>query len=75
MFNHTGEGGFDCDQCGATFNRKARLTEHINYVHKQKKPLTCQTCGKEFKRNEDLLRHQDTHSDIKSELSLDERSC
>ncbi|EAT46697.1 AAEL002145-PA [Aedes aegypti] len=66
MFNHTGENGFNCDQCEAVFNRKARLDEHIRFVHQKEAPLTCEVCSKSFIRKEDLNRHLDTHSDEKN---------
>ncbi|XP_058467623.1 protein suppressor of hairy wing [Malaya genurostris] len=66
MFNHTGENGFKCDQCSSEFNRKARLDEHIRFVHKKEKQQKCETCGKEFMRKEDLNRHMDSHSSVKN---------
>ncbi|XP_055622687.1 gastrula zinc finger protein XlCGF7.1-like [Toxorhynchites rutilus septentrionalis] len=66
MFHHTGENGFDCDNCGMAFNRKARLDEHIRFVHNKEYPLQCEVCSKGFMRKEDLSRHMDSHSDVKN---------
>ncbi|XP_058813308.1 protein suppressor of hairy wing [Topomyia yanbarensis] len=66
MFNHTGENGFKCDQCGSEFNRKARLDEHVRYVHNKEKQLECEICSKEFVRKEDLNRHLDSHKSIRN---------
>jgi uncharacterized Zn-finger protein len=60
-----GEGGFTCDQCGKSFNRKQRLALHVKYVHEGAEPYKCDTCSRTFLRKEDVARHQLLHSGIK----------
>ncbi len=48
---------FKCDHCLKTFNRKDNLKEHIKTAH-QNKTHQCQKCGKQYKWNSSLVRHQ-----------------
>lgn len=66
LFHHTGENGFECEECKVSFNRKVRLDEHIRYVHRKEAPMECEICAKTFTRKEDLSRHLDTHKEARS---------
>ncbi|XP_073996798.1 uncharacterized protein isoform X2 [Rhodnius prolixus] len=72
LYYHTGEAGmppiesFVCEICGKNFNRKARLNEHVKFVHLGAKPFQCGQCTKTFIRKEDLNRHRIIHSGIRA---------
>ncbi|KAJ8917549.1 hypothetical protein NQ315_005598 [Exocentrus adspersus] len=52
-----------CDQCDSIFLKKCGLASHVLWKHHRsrkpsKKQTFCETCGKEFGRNDNLQRHQ-----------------
>lgn len=47
-----------CEECGATFSKKANLVRHTKTVHNNVKPFGCTTCGSRFGLKADLQRHQ-----------------
>jgi len=58
---HTGET-LDCSQCSKKFSDKSSLNKHVKAVHEQKKPFSCVTCGKMFKRRNHLKEHFAVHT-------------
>lgn len=51
-----------CGLCGKSFPKQCKLTRHINETHIGLKQYECVECGKTFKRDHHLKRHQLTHS-------------
>ncbi|KOS13890.1 transcription factor [Malassezia pachydermatis] len=58
------------DNCGASYGKRDHITSHIR-IHTPLKPFTCSTCGKNFKRSQDLKKHGRTHQDTTSPASMD----
>lgn len=50
-------GGARCDECGATFSKRANLVRHTKTVHNNVKPFACATCASRFGLKADLQRH------------------
>ena len=51
---------FACSDCDSTFLRDYNLRRHKDTVHKKQvtwKRVKCASCGKEFSRKDNLLRH------------------
>ncbi|KAJ3649399.1 hypothetical protein Zmor_021146 [Zophobas morio] len=57
------ENQYTCEYCGKSCDSIASLNDHITYNHIQTKQFKCDKCDKAFKRNSELVRHQDSHSD------------
>ncbi|XP_077298944.1 uncharacterized protein LOC143920107 [Arctopsyche grandis] len=53
-----------CDICSKSFNRKAKLSEHMS-VHTGVKPLKCDICSKSFNIKYKLSEHMSVHSGVK----------
>lgn len=49
------------DGCQASHSKRDHITSHIR-IHTPLKPYTCPTCGKSFKRTQDLKKHGRTHA-------------
>jgi hypothetical protein len=56
---------YTCEYCGKSCDSIANLNDHITYNHIQTKQFRCDKCDKSFKRNSELVRHQDSHSDVR----------
>ena len=54
-----------CDQCQDTYNTKKELARHVLKVHYQK-TYNCDTCVKEFTREDNLTRHRKAVHDPES---------
>ena len=48
---------FECEECGKTFTRKARLTDHMD-LHKGIMKYPCQYCGRAFGNSGSLCNHK-----------------
>ena len=48
---------FPCDQCEASYDRRAKLKNHIDTIHLGLKPYKCTQCDEAFGKNGNLLRH------------------
>ena len=59
---------YECTYCDKKFKRSEHLNRHIN-IHLGVKPFKCQ-CGKQFGRNDELLRHKRTHRYSNIEMIL-----
>ncbi|XP_040178154.1 oocyte zinc finger protein XlCOF8.4-like [Rana temporaria] len=61
---HTGEEAFTCNECGRSFEKRARLIVHQR-SHTGEKPYLCSDCGKCFAQTSHLFRHVKVHSERK----------
>ena len=57
-----GEKNVACDLCSEMFFSARGLYNHQSRVHKIKVDFSCHQCGKQFKDNYKLTRHQRVHS-------------
>lgn len=53
---------FVCDICGAFFNNKSNLKQHITYKHTRNYRYFCEFCPKACATSSDLLRHRRVHT-------------
>lgn len=53
------------DNCKVQTVKRDHITSHLR-VHVPLKPFGCQSCGKKFKRPQDLKKHMKTHADDSS---------
>jgi len=59
-------GGYNCDNCGKSFQTPSELTHHRRKYNEGDRPHRCFICKKGFKYPKDLKRHKTTHSSLKS---------
>lgn len=59
--------------CGASYGKRDHITSHIR-IHTPLKPFSCSTCGKSFKRSQDLKKHGRTHQEQPSQSVLTDSS-
>ncbi|XP_051686934.2 zinc finger protein 773 isoform X1 [Oryctolagus cuniculus] len=57
----TGDGRYQCRECGKAFSQQHRLGQHQR-VHAGGKPHVCRECGKAFRRKCRLVQHQKIHA-------------
>lgn len=58
-----------CDICGKVFTSNRYLSHH-KVVHSAEKRFTCETCGKQFRREGDYNMHLSTHTQKPSECKI-----
>lgn len=56
------------DECNANYGKRDHITSHIR-IHIPLKQFSCATCGKCFKRSQDLKKHQRTHKNKQNQSS------
>nr|XP_027199932.1 zinc finger protein 544-like [Dermatophagoides pteronyssinus] len=71
---HTDNEQFQCEHCDQCFSESDDLTRHKERTHSDEKPFECTwpnekpfectwpSCGKKFKRKENLTRHERIHT-------------
>ncbi|XP_064545115.1 zinc finger protein OZF-like [Drosophila montana] len=65
---HSSKRMFNCPHCQKTFTTKYNLNNHLwkhgdqKVIEKKPKETKCKTCGKTFKRNDQLVRHTRIHT-------------
>ncbi|XP_045433301.1 zinc finger protein 551-like [Pipistrellus kuhlii] len=57
----SGEGKYECDNCGKVFKRIFHLIRH-GRIHTGEKPYECTDCGKSFGQSSNLLKHHRVHT-------------
>ena len=63
-----------CSFCDMTCPTQSALQHHINFRHSDEKPFSCDMCETSFKMQNDLRRHQQTHSPIYT-YTCEEEGC
>jgi len=58
-----GEGSLMCEFCGRSCSTRQALRRHHLTVHSDNRPFLCSSCGKSFKRQDDLKKHKDRYCD------------
>ncbi|GMS95869.1 hypothetical protein PENTCL1PPCAC_18044, partial [Pristionchus entomophagus] len=53
---------FSCTFCSKSFNKRWRLSCHLEQVHAKIRNFACSDCGKRFRSDYDLRRHSTTHT-------------
>lgn len=55
---------FKCEHCDRLFSTKGNMMRHVQATHTREgvKMFPCKTCGKGFKRKEDLVMHTRVHT-------------
>ncbi|NXP43164.1 ZN629 protein, partial [Leiothrix lutea] len=56
QMSHTGEGGYECPQCGKRFQTSSNLRGG-QQIHREERPFRCPDCRGGVKRNSHLIRH------------------
>ena len=59
-----GKGGmktFMCDECAYDCRQKQQLVNHVNIVHRNKKPFKCDECDYETGYPNNLAQHKQIH--------------
>ncbi|XP_037056846.1 zinc finger protein 496 isoform X5 [Peromyscus leucopus] len=62
--------GFQCGNCGKSFQRHDHLVRHRSHCHLKSETLQCRYCVKTFRQNYDLLRHERIHMKRRSKQAL-----
>ena len=61
-YKRLSNGKFECTECDKVFADWKRLRRHKKRVpHRNADAFTCKTCGKLFRKRENLLRHESLH--------------
>jgi len=60
-----GKTRFKCEQCSRGFSSKSKLKLHFLHSHSDERKHACATCGKKFKGQNDLYKHEKIHSGVK----------
>jgi len=65
MLRHTNAGAHPCtfQGCNRTFYHSTVLKRHIRVHHEESNPFECKICGKKFKYNQSLRRHEMQHGE------------
>ncbi|GMR48172.1 hypothetical protein PMAYCL1PPCAC_18367, partial [Pristionchus mayeri] len=53
---------YSCHLCSKSFNKKWRLSCHMEQVHTKVRNFSCPDCDKKFRSDYDLKRHSTTHT-------------
>ncbi|KAH9499415.1 hypothetical protein Btru_003405, partial [Bulinus truncatus] len=64
--NHYMIKPYSCNFCDRRFSLHPLLIKHEERIHKTKKDIICDICGKVFKRMDNLNRHKISHTGVKS---------
>ena len=52
---------FRCKDCSATFSFRCQLNDHVNDLHRRKRPYQCPACGENFETRHQLQYHFRKH--------------
>lgn len=62
------EGDFSCDKCDKSFEKEAKLLEHMKVHSPRARLFSCITCKRKFTTELLLQRHEIIHSDLISQI-------
>ena len=60
---HNSQNGIPCSICGFIVKNKRHFKGHIK-MHTNSERYNCNQCGKEIKRLDNLIRHNESHNNI-----------
>ena len=63
LLRHNDEKPHSCEECGQSFKEKRVLKQHMVSAHKEEVPFKCRQCEYVCTRNDNLKRHERTHSE------------